>query len=232
MYVPNYVPEPLEVPGNVTQERYPLRLVFIRRVVALHFLSVGAVAASTWVAFPRVGWLPTTVLLALSLVGLDLLRIFCRGQMVEARLSARFAPVLVLLAGWAAREAIAAGFPAWALAAGPAAMLLYTAVCRQDFSFVGGFVLSLIASSVAVAWVAIAAGTEGTRAAVALVANAAFLFYYVYDLASLLARRRRGEELAAVVDLYRDVFNVFGYVPRVISHWRKHKIWGEVRKRP
>jgi hypothetical protein len=47
----------------------------------------------------------------------------------------------------------------------------------------------------------------------------------VYDNASLLARRRLGEELGAVVDLYRDVLNVFGWVVRVLAHWRKHRIW-------
>ena len=52
-----------------------------------------------------------------------------------------------------------------------------------------------------------------------------FVIYWVYDLASLLARRRQGEELAAVVDLYRDVFNFFGYAVRMIKHWQKHKIW-------
>jgi hypothetical protein len=52
--------------------------------------------------------------------------------------------------------------------------------------------------------------------------------YFAYDLASLMSRRRRGEEAAAVVDLYRDVFNVFGYVPRVIAHWHRHRIWQDV----
>ena len=55
--------------------------------------------------------------------------------------------------------------------------------------------------------------------------NAIYLTFYVYDLASLLARRRIGEEWAAVVDLYRDVLNVFGWIVRVFAHWRKHKIW-------
>jgi FtsH-binding integral membrane protein len=94
-----------------------------------------------------------------------------------------------------------------------------------DFSFVGQFVLSLIASTVILAVAALALGIEPAKAGFLLGANAIYLFYLVYDSASLLARRRLGEEIAAVVDLYRDVFNVFGYLVRVARHWRKHRIW-------
>jgi hypothetical protein len=231
MYVPNYIPEPLEVPGNVTQDRYPARMAFVRRVVFLHVLSLLVLTGLTALPFPPVGW-PTVVgALALGLVGLDLLRIQTRGKPFEAKASSFLLLPLLVVVAWAARETMAAGFPAWALATGPVAVALYTLVCGRDFSFVGCYLLSLVASTIGVAALSNAMGVEGIPAGTALLVNAAWLFYYVYDLASLMARRRRGEELAAVVDLYRDVFNIFGYIPRVISHWRKHRIWSEVRKR-
>ncbi len=85
--------------------------------------------------------------------------------------------------------------------------------------------LCLIVSSAIVAALADAANFSSSHAAFALGSNAVFVTYLLYDMASLLARRRVGEEFAAVVDLYRDVFNFFGYAVRMVKHWRKHRIW-------
>ena len=46
MVVPNYIPDPIEIPNNVTEQPYLVRLAYIRRVLSLHLLSVIATAAS------------------------------------------------------------------------------------------------------------------------------------------------------------------------------------------
>jgi len=225
MIVPNYIPEPLEVPGNVTEERYAVRVAFIRRVTLLHLTGVLAVAGLASVPWIQVGLIPTLVSLALVLIGLDLWRIAKRGSAIEAKVSAAMLPIVLVLAGRSAAEIALAGFPIAAVLAGSICAAIYTALCGRDYSFVGGFLLSLIASTVALAALAPKLGYDVFTTAIAMTANAVLLAYTQYDLASILARRRRGEEVAAVVDLYRDVFNFFGYAVRCVKHWRRHRIF-------
>ena len=223
MYVPNYIPEPLEVPGNITEEQYLVRLVFIRRVAMLHVGSLGLIGLLTQLSFPQMGiWYALTALAA-CLTGLDLLRIALRGKAAEAKISTLCLPTVLVLVAWGIREISQSGWPVFQPVIGVACVAVYTIVAGRDFSFVGCCLLSLIASSAGVA--ALAASFDRPHAAFALGTNACYVIYLVYDMASLLARRRRGEELAAVVDLYRDVFNFFGYAVRMVKHWRKHRIW-------
>jgi hypothetical protein len=231
MYVPNYVPEPLEVPANVTLDPYPVRLAFIRKVTLLHAVSLCLVASLAWLPFPRVSLGASLVLLAVMLLLLDGIRVMFRGQATEPNLSVGAGAAMILTAALAAREAVLVGVPAWAILVGPAFALAYTLLCGRDYSFVGCGLLSLIGSSVVLASMIVETGMSARVAAWALGLNATYLVYFVYDLASLMSRRRRGEELAAVVDLYRDVFNIFGYIPRVISHWSRHRIWQDVKFR-
>ena len=124
-----------------------------------------------------------------------------------------------------ARSLSAIDLPVWAALVGAACSALYAVLCGRDFSFVGQFVLAWIVSSGFVAWIATMEHLVPGNAAQALAWNTAFLLYLVYDTASLLSRRRRGEALAAVVDLFRDVLNVLGWTLRVVQHWRQHRIW-------
>lgn len=225
MYVPNYIPEPLEVPGNVSDERYGIRLIFIRRVTVLHATGLLIAILLSMVPIPSIPWPIPLITLVLTLIGLDLLRIAKRGKAREAQLSSYALPFVLLLAGWNLHQATLNGFPVWTLSAGQAFVVLYTLLCGRDYSFVGCGSLCLIASSLMLAVVCDYLTLRPILAAEVLLANAAYLLFCVYDLASLMARRRRNEELAAVVDLYRDVFNVFGWVLRCFSHWRKHNIW-------
>jgi len=225
MYVPNYIPEPLEVPGNITEEPYASRLFFIRRVAILHVGSLAMIALLTNLSFPHMGIGPALVALALCLTGLDLLRIALRGKPSEARISTLCLPTVLVLVAWGIRETSLDGLPVFQPVVGVACVVLYTLVSGRDFSFVGCCLLALIGSSAAVAACSIAGSFDRLHAAFALGTNALYVTYLVYDMASLLARRRQGEELAAVVDLYRDVFNFFGYAVRMVKHWRKHRIW-------
>ena len=49
MYVPNYVPEPEAMPGNVTQEPYAARLRFIRQTLYRFTLWVLLIAVLAYV---------------------------------------------------------------------------------------------------------------------------------------------------------------------------------------
>ncbi|HWD37865.1 MAG TPA: hypothetical protein VG944_03395 [Fimbriimonas sp.] len=224
MYVPNYIPEPLEVPGNVTLDPYPTRVRFIRTVTYLHLGSLAVVGALASVPLPQVRIGISLAILSVLLILMDVLRICLRGKPLEAKISGALLPVVLLVVAFAVIE-LQKHFPVWAFAAGPAACGVYTLVCGRDYSFVGCFFLSWITSSVIIAALAAYFQLTPGQAAFGLSVNFAYLSYYVYDLAALLARRRRDEALAAVVDLYRDVFNIFGYLLRVIGHWKKHRIW-------
>lgn len=225
MIVPNFIPEPLEVPGNVSEERYAYRLIFIRRVTLLHTMGIGAVTALSMLTWPDIGWPVALLVLSITLLATDLLRIAWRGTAAEARWSSLALPIVLGVVSWFVHTLQLAGIPIWAPLAGVGFIFLYTLACRNDYSFLGCWMLSGIGSTVMVAAL-VDFRNSGTPYGIwALSLNALYLTYYVYDLASLMSRRRRGETLAAVVDLYRDIFNLFGYIPRVISHWRKHKIW-------
>lgn len=225
MYVHNYVPDPIEVPGNVTQEKYPERLAFIRRVSALHAASIGAIVLIALAPLPQLPlgkeWLALgTLTLILSLV-----RIALRGARADLMVSVGLLPAVLVVYGMCVAGLLRTGFPIWSPGVGLACAVMYAMLCGRDFSFVGQYLLSLIASTAAVSLIAIGLDLTRSQAAEALAWNGAYLLYYVYDLASLLARRRKNEELGAVVDLYRDVFNIFGWIVRVLMHWRRHRIW-------
>lgn len=224
MYVPNYVPDPIEIPGNVTEEPYHARLGFVKRVSLLHFASLLVVGAVAYLPYapPRA---VSLWMLGVFLIGLAITRVALRKRRTEARVSGMLLPPLLVLVGFALHHLQLAGHPIWTVIIGPGCAIIYATLCGRDYSFVGQYLLSLIASSTAIAALAVAAPSTLADARFALIANGVYLSYYVYDLASLLARRRLREEFAAVVDLYRDVLNIFGYIVRCIGHWRKHRIW-------
>lgn len=224
MYVPNYVPDPIEIPGNVTEEPYRVRVAYVKRVASLHFVSlliVLGIAYNPPLLPDHLSWWPLAVLI----LTLAVLRVALRRGPREAGVSTFLLLPLLLAVGIALQPIQNHGFPLWTILLGPGFGLIYAMLCGRDFSFLGQYLLSLIASNTAIAalWVGAPGTVEGAR--YALLANSAYLSYWVYDLASLLARRRTGEELAAVVDLYRDILNFFGYIARCIGHWRKHRIW-------
>lgn len=225
MYVPNYIPAPIEVPNNVTEERYPVRLGFVRRVNVLHLLSFLLIGGLSVLNLPTVPILSSAIELALVLLALLIVRIRMRATRGDLVFSLAMSPVLLISIAVLVRNLNLSGWPVWGVGVGASCTTIYALCCGRDFTFVGQFCLSLIASSVVLAVVATRLGMSPHEAAFLLGSNAGYLFYLVYDSASLLARRRLGEEAVAVVDLYRDVFNFFGYFVRVARHWRKHRIW-------
>lgn len=225
MIVPNYVPDPLEVPRNVTEEPYMARVAYIRRVTILHVIGLFILAALAYLPWPPAQWPYALGGLVTVLVALDIWRIRQRGWPIEAKISALSLPAILALCAWVADAMGDKGWPVGAPLAGAVCACIYTMLCGRDFSFVGCTSLAFIVSSVLIAAVCLHYKLDATRAAFALAGNGLYLLYMEYDLASLLARRRLGEELGAVVDLYRDIFNFFGYAIRVVRHWQKHRIW-------
>ncbi|MEZ0325428.1 MAG: hypothetical protein ACAH95_05945 [Fimbriimonas sp.] len=225
MIVPNFIPDPLEVPGNVTEQPYTLRLKFIRSVTWLYLVSICLLGLLMTLPMPRIGPWMAAAGLASVLIALEVWRIIARGKDIEGTVSAAMLPVVLVAVALVLSEFRAAGWPVWQLLVGPTCAVIYTALCGRDYSFLGNFALSLIASAVVVAGVGDAMHLTIAQAAFAQATNLALLSYFLYDLASLLSRRRMSEQLAAVTDLYRDVLNFFGYFIRVVKHWQRHRIW-------
>lgn len=225
MVVPNYIPDPVEIPGNVTLLPYRERVGFIRRVLAMHFASLGLIALFAAMHISGLPLMPAAILTSVCVLVLSLVRIETRGTRADILLSTALLPVLLVGLSFLVRGGLEAGIPLWSIPIGAACALLYALLCGRDYSFVGQWFLGIIASNVAIAVLINTIGDTGSQAWTAVLLNSAYFTYLVYDSASLMARRRLGEEIAAVVDLYRDVLNFFGYAVRCARHWRKHRIW-------
>lgn len=225
MYVPPFVPQPTEIPGNVTTEPYKVRLGFIRRVAIFHFASAAIIAGLMRLPLPNFGAEGPILSAVIVLLGMSVLRTLARGNKWEPLASLAMMPLLLPALAASFVELGELGFPAWPLAAGLSCALIYTLLCGRDLSFIGMFSLAWLGSTAAIIGINVILKGSTMDAARFVVLNTGYLFYYVYDLGSLLSRRRLGEEGGAIVDLYRDVFNLFGYAIRSVRHWKRHSIW-------
>lgn len=224
MVVPPFVPPQIEIPGNVAEERYDVRLGFVKRVAWLYVLSTLAVAGSAMSPL-RLNLFGSTGSLIASLVVLSITRYAAKGKHVEQVLSSVFFPLVLLSLGHLLRQLHELGYPVWTLCTTPAAVGLYVLICGRDLSFAGMFFLGFLFQCLAISVVGYWQEMGGALIFESLVVAGAYLFYVVYDLAALQTRRHLGEEVGAVLDLYRDVLNVFTYPVRVVKHWREHRIW-------
>jgi hypothetical protein len=225
MYVPPYVPQPIEISGNVAEEPYKVRLSFIRRVSLLHFLTVLIAAAVAAVPQATASAIAAALFLFVILLLLSMVRGLAKGREADQRLSLFLLPILLFAIAVWFRALYFEGWAIWAIGVGIPCALAYVMLCGRDLSFVGMFALALICSSLIITGLCWWLRVSGLSTSAALSLNAVFLFYYVYDLAALLTRRRVGEEWGAVVDLYRDILNGLTYPIRVYHHWKKHNIW-------
>jgi len=226
MYVPPYVPQPIEIDGNVAQEPYQIRLGFVRRVALAHFFTVLLIAGLACLpALPEYEPLTAGLGVVTLLVLLSLVRALAKGRDADQRLSTVILPFLIAaLAIWA-RGLERAGWEVWVVGIAALCSTAYAGLCGRDLSFVGMFVIPSTVTTAISLGIGLAFDRPLVAVAWALVLAFVFLFYTVYDLAALLTRRRLGEEWGAVADLYRDVLNGISYPIRVIQHWRDHRIW-------
>jgi hypothetical protein len=224
MYVPPFVPQQIEIPGNVATEPYMVRLGFIRRVVVAYSISVGLVVGLSYLSI--VLPLMSAALLTLgSLLALSLVRGLVKGKTYEQIISGLVAPFLFFGISQMIATGPERGWPQWAVGIGPLGILIYTCACGRDLSFMGMFVLTGVFQAISLAIFTTMGFFEPRIAVEVGLIGMALVFFLVYDLAALLTRRRLGEEVGAVLDLYRDVLNFSTYTVRVIRHWRKHRIW-------
>lgn len=225
MNVPPFIPQPIEVPGNVAEERRTVCLRFIRRTVTFHFLSAVGIVVVSLLPMPMVPLeVSGAVALALLLV-LSMVRNLAKGYPADLKISVALAPIFWFFTGVALGSLGRSGLPVWAIGVGLPFSVAYTFLAGKDHSFMGHFALSLVASSIAIGAVVAIFNVPYPTSAWALAINAVYLSYFVYDLAAILTRRLPREEWGAVVDLYRDVLNVLTYSVRVYKHWKTHRIW-------
>lgn len=223
-----YFPEPEVVSENVALLGYDVRLGFIRRVADLHLISMLLVA-STW-------WMFSTTIPSWKQ---DLGHAFLAwsGAVLVANLLRRIRPggqpdqlslwVFPFILGTTARLLLALSergihgefIPIAALCA-----WIYRVLCGRDFSFLGLFTMSSMATILVLAACRGALHWTSQEFLTAAAFSVGYLAYYTYDLAALLQRRRVHEPLLALVDLYRDIFNFISYSFKVLHHWRHFRI--------
>jgi len=225
MNVPPFFPQQIEIPGNVAEEPYAVRIRFVKRVVLLHGLSVCALLlfAVSEVAPPHLGAGLTFTLGAM--LGLSLVRGLVRRWRHEQLLSFLFIFPLFVGISVLVRVAVSNGMPLGVFALPTCLTLAYVAACGKDLSFLGMFVMTTLGSVALFVAANLMHWLTGVQTAVAVVGCVGFLLYFVYDLAALQTRRRVGQELGGVMDLYRDPLNFTTYPIRVVRHWRRHRIW-------
>src|SRR6185436_13152098 len=117
MYVPNYIPPPIEVPGNVAEESHRVRLGFVRRVAVLHFLGLLLVGALSRLNLPAVPLETSLIQLGILLVVLCLVRIGTRATRYDLIVSASLLPILLVFLALIVRVLDRGGWPVWGIAA-------------------------------------------------------------------------------------------------------------------
>lgn len=226
MNIPPYFPEPIEIPGNASESRYTVRLGFIRRVLALHFLTVGAVV-SVVLESDQIPLNPAQALVG-TLLGLGAMSVIrqlaINRSKLDAILSWLILPPFLICLG----RMLAWGGESGAMLEVPLAGLIgwfsYAVLCGRDFSFIGQFGVSLIAALGFAGWNVMQVGQPLSTTTFAFLGTGAMVFYLTYDLAMVTKRRRPDEVWPAVCDLYRDLLNGITYSGRVLQHWRKYPL--------
>lgn len=225
MNVPPFIPPQIEVTGNVAEAPYQVRTVFVKRVVCLHTAFVALILSISLLPWPTTNLEAGALLTLAALLVLSLVRGVAKGWRHEQALSSICLPALAGGLALMTRSGVSAGIPFWVFGVVPLTMLAYVLLCGRDLSFVGMFTVGCL---IIVATFGIAFGIgelQGANAGEIAVVLIGFTLYFVYDLAALQTRRRLGEEVGAVLDLFRDLLNFTTYPIRVVNHWRRHRIW-------
>jgi hypothetical protein len=220
-----YFPEPITVPGNVAAGDYPTAVRFLRTTGLGHLLSLAAIVMLT-ISLRRLGF-------AAEGLGSGAVWLMCLGSLI-ALAWLRHGPILI--------QALTFVTFALALAAGVAAeaplvfdelydfafafrlaflsawlgLVFYNLLAARDYSLVGQYVLVCCFAGASMVYFTLTTYLTGGQGFAVWVLVCGMVFYWVYDLAMISRRRRADEPLAAVFDLYRDVFNFVGFPLRML----------------
>lgn len=219
---PPYFPEPITVPGSVASVKYGERLLFVRRVLYGHLVTVAMIGVSSfWPDWPLT-LKATGLLLFLLLVCSSIVRRAMGSGTTEAILSWALTLPAIPCVGQIVRG-VSADLPVWTLGIAPLAILSYLLLCGRDFSFAGMGVLSGIATLAAAFSVAGFGAAPWSEIPTALGLAFGYLLYLPYDLSMVMKRRRPEEYYSSVADLFRDLLNWISYIVRVVLHWRRYR---------
>ncbi len=207
---------------------YDVRLKFIHRVISLHAVSLILAIILAYTVDIETGWFPPLVGLLLGLILHSGFRLYLDGSKHERISNLIILPLTLLSTGFLGHSLQEFGVPVWLLPWSVFGVLIYTIVAGRDFSFLGCLFISMAAVVISAFILQAINPIWFTDLPKAIMLCFVWLFYYVYDLAMLLKRRRVGEELCAVTDLYCDVLNFLTYPLRVYRHWQKFPMEGEV----
>jgi len=223
VYVQPYFPEPETVPGNAADTPYDVRLAFIKKVTWIHFwlcvviLLVGVYLPSP-IPLKSAAWNAAGCWLLLSAL----------RNLHRSPLDRLFTPIafvgFALMLAWTL-QLVNPTYDAFLVLGTPIAFAAaYTAFCGRDYSFMGNFMISGIATVLFLVGLFKLKGEAWPSLGIQIAVSLGVLFFYVYDLASLLQRRRLSEGFLAAVDIFRDVLNFLTYGFRVIEHWKKFRV--------
>ncbi|MCW5936573.1 MAG: hypothetical protein KIT11_04620 [Fimbriimonadaceae bacterium] len=220
MYLQPFFPEPVTVPGNVTQHRYGVRVEFVRRVAFGQALCVALAGVSMSFGAVLDARLAGSALLG-SMVALSFLRVV--GKRTPTLVVLDVVVLLAVLLLWGQVLAGAEPWLAAGLAMGTVLVVLYTAVAGRDFSYYGLYFLGLLAAGVLCLLEDLLGFASLPGAGLTFAVAATWLGYLCYDLSMIVRRRRPAEVVPAIVDVFRDPLNLFSYAWRTWRHWRRLK---------
>ena len=223
-----YFPEPIEVPGAVGRGKHAEAIRFARILTGTHALTI--IFTALWAFLPQVNpsvWLPDpTDGLFVFLGGLLALTVW-RRAIKSPWLDAAGSTLLLVptLAGLASMGSVGflLGWPVWCIPAMAFLAALYSLLCGRDFNFSGQCILSLLTITVALIALAALGKIAPIEAAHGVSMSLIYGVYIAYDGAMVMRRRRNGEALASVADIYRDLLNFITYSFRIWSHWRRFR---------
>lgn len=219
MIIPNYVPEPIEVPGNVHDLPYRHRVEFNRQVILRFAGSVTAAQlASSLVPKFETAWM-VAIYLGWTIV-LGLFRIVFRSQTIESRVTGTS---LIITVGLLSLLLAAIPYDARPLVFCALGLAVYAQFSKGDFSYPQAWLwgtLGLICAD----W--LLGGTTGLRA----LTQACLWYYVIYDIWCIQYRRRYHEAWAGANDIFRDFMNIWGWLARVAAHWKKYGLWRDVQE--
>lgn len=226
MFVPPFFPPPIEVKDNVADLLPRPRLGFVRRVLFGLNVTLILIGGLTALWGPWIPLMESTVGLLALIAFLSLFRLATKRKSIEPVVSGIvWLPFAVFLASAVSHTPVRDML--WPMLLAPAISYLYAVLSGRDTSFIAMFLFAFLVSMAIILtghfmglWHFAHIGWEMALLTV-------WPFYVVYDLSMILRRRKLGQELGAVVDLYRDPLNLITYGQRVIEHWNRHRLWAK-----